>query len=104
VARRALGARYRPVVTVLADHDVVDAGPYRVVRHPMYLGSTLLCLGLTTTLGAGTRAGPAALAWLLPPLALLRRIAVEERVLAEALGDRYATYAHGRARLVPGVW
>jgi protein-S-isoprenylcysteine O-methyltransferase Ste14 len=100
LARRALGARYRPVVTVVADHDVVDGGPYRHVRHPMYLGSTLLCAGLAVALGTA----PTASAWLLPPLALLRRIAVEERVLAEALGDRYRDYAEGRARLVPGVW
>lgn len=100
LAHRALGRRYRPVVTVLADHEVEVHGPYRLVRHPMYAGSTLLCLGL----GAGLGTGPTALAWALPPVALLRRIAVEERVLAEALGERYERYAAGRARLVPGVW
>lgn len=98
--RRTLGATYRPVVTVLDHHEVVARGPYRVVRHPMYAGTAVLCLGLGTTVATW----PASLAWALPPLALLRRIRVEEEVLSRALGDRYEAYAGGRARLVPGVW
>lgn len=99
-ARRALGTGYRPVVTVVPGQAVVATGPYRLVRHPMYVGSVLMSLGAGTALGTG----PAALAWALPPVALLRRIQVEERVLAEVLGDRYEAYAAGRGRLVPGVW
>lgn len=98
--RRTLGTTYRPVVTVVEDQDVVDVGPYRFVRHPMYAGSTLLCLGVGAALGTV----PAAAAWALPPLALLRRIAVEEAVLAQALGARYDAFTRGRARLVPGMW
>ena len=98
--RRALAATYRPVVTVVAGHEVVAGGPYRLVRHPMYAGSTVLCAGVGIALGTV----PTAAAWTLPPLALLRRITVEEAVLAEALGDRYDAYARSRARLVPGVW
>lgn len=99
-ARRTLSDRYRPIITIVPDHDVVDTGPYAHVRHPMYLGGTLICLGIGTAAGTW----PAALAWLLPPAALVRRIEIEERVLADALGDRYRDYAAGRARLVPGVW
>jgi protein-S-isoprenylcysteine O-methyltransferase Ste14 len=98
--RRTLGPAYRPVVTVLDDHEVVVRGPYRIVRHPMYAGTTVLCLGLGATVGSW----PASLAWVLPPLALLRRIRVEEEVLSRSLGARYEAYAGGRARLVPGVW
>jgi protein-S-isoprenylcysteine O-methyltransferase Ste14 len=54
--RRSLGPAYRPVVTVLADHEVVRRGPYRVVRHPMYAGTTLLCVGVGD--GARHRAVP----------------------------------------------
>jgi protein-S-isoprenylcysteine O-methyltransferase Ste14 len=99
-ARRTLGAGYRPVVTVVAGQDVVTTGPYRLVRHPMYVGSALMCLGAGAVLGTV----PTALAWALVPVALVRRIVVEERVLAEALGARYEDYARGRARLVPGIW
>lgn len=98
--RGALAGAYRPVVTVVADHEVVERGPYRLVRHPMYAGSTLVCLGIGVALGTA----PVVAAWALPPLALLRRIVVEEAVLAEALGERWDAFAAPRARLVPGVW
>ena len=98
--RRTLGAAYRPVVTVLDDHEVVARGPYRVVRHPMYAGTAVLCAGVGTTVAAW----PGSVAWALPPLALLQRIRVEEEVLSRALGARYEAYAGGRARLIPGLW
>ena len=99
-ARRELGRAYRPVVTVVEQHRVVTGGPYRLVRHPMYLGGMLICLGNAVALGST----PAAAAWAVPPLALLRRIDVEERVLRAALGEEYATYAQAHSRLVPGIW
>jgi protein-S-isoprenylcysteine O-methyltransferase Ste14 len=37
-------------------------------------------------------------------IGLVRRIRVEERALLGELGERYASYASGRRRLVPYVW
>lgn len=99
-ARRTLGENYRPVVTVLDEHTVVERGPYRFVRHPMYSGSALICIGNGTALATW----PCFVAWTLPALALTRRIAVEERVLRNGLGERYTSYEASRARLVPGLW
>ncbi len=99
-ARNALARNYRPLVTIVEGHEVVDGGPYTLVRHPMYLGSTMICLGVAAALSTG----PTAVAWTLPPLALVRRITVEERALAAGLGERYETFAASRARLLPGLW
>lgn len=99
-ARYTLASTYRPVVTLVEGQQVVETGPYRFIRHPMYLGGVLMCAGTAAALGTA----PAAAAWLLPPAALVRRITVEERVLNEALGERYAAFARGRARLFPGIW
>lgn len=99
-ARSTLASNYRPVVTVVEDQEVVDHGPYTLVRHPMYLGTTMICLGVAAALSTG----PTAAAWALPPLALVRRIAVEERTLTAGLGERYEAFAASRARLVPGLW
>jgi protein-S-isoprenylcysteine O-methyltransferase Ste14 len=99
-ARRALATNYRPLVTVVDDHKIVVTGPYRFVRHPMYLGATLTCAGVAAALGT-----PATVAaWLLPPAALIKRILTEESVLSQAFGDAYGAFAESRARLVPGVW
>jgi protein-S-isoprenylcysteine O-methyltransferase Ste14 len=79
--------------TTLAPHGragalIVD-GPYRVSRNPMYLGLTLLYLGVTLATGA---------AWplLLLPLPLWvidrRVIPFEEQTLEGIFGDAYRAY------------
>lgn len=98
-AKRELGANYRPKLTVVEDHDVVATGPYRYVRHPMYSGASLICLGVATSV-----ASPASITWALPVTALIHRINVEESMLRSSLGDAYGDFTNGRSRLVPGVW
>lgn len=99
-ARQSLGRAYRPVVTVIEGQQVVASGPYRIVRHPMYTGAILMCIGIGGLFGTWVGLG----CWLLPPVALVRRIRVEETVLAQHLGPDYQRFADGRARLLPGVW
>jgi protein-S-isoprenylcysteine O-methyltransferase Ste14 len=100
-AAAVLGRFYRPVVAIQENHQVVSAGPYRVVRHPLYSGVLLTMVGIGLAFGNWVSL---AVCIVLPLGAYLRRIAVEERVLEAALGDAYRRYAQGRARLVPYVW
>lgn len=80
--------------------EVVTRGPYRTIRHPMYLGILVLFLCL----------GPALGSWyaLIPGLAIdvlfVVRTAKEDAMLREELAG-YQEYAERvRYRLVPGVW
>ena len=80
--------------------EVVTRGPYRFVRHPMYLGILVLFLCL----------GPALGSWyaLVPGLAIdvlfVVRTAKEDAMLREELAG-YDDYARRvRYRLVPGIW
>jgi protein-S-isoprenylcysteine O-methyltransferase Ste14 len=81
-------------------HQVVTGGPYRYVRHPMYLGIILLFPGMALFLGSWWALVPAILIAML----MVIRAALEDRTLrAELLG--YAEYAQRvRYRLLPGVW
>ena len=81
-------------------HRVVDAGPYRHVRHPMYSGVVVNMVGLCLWLGS-----TAALLAAVVPLGILAvRIVFEERLLRGQLAG-YGDYAKlVRWRLVPGVW
>jgi protein-S-isoprenylcysteine O-methyltransferase Ste14 len=100
-AVRALGDQFRRVVAVTPDQPLVTSGPYRWVRHPSYTGALLIFGGFGLALA---NALSLVVLVVLPGLAYLRRIRVEEEELETVLGERYLTYARGRARLVPSVW
>lgn len=96
-----LGRYFTYVVKVSADQAVVETGPYRFVRHPSYSGALLTAIGIGLSLRyalAPLFAGGFSL------IAYLIRIRVEERALAEGLGEPYRAYMARTKRLVPGVW
>jgi protein-S-isoprenylcysteine O-methyltransferase Ste14 len=96
-----LGRLFTTSVVVRPEQPVIASGPYRYVRHPAYLGVLTLFLGLGLALG--DLASVAALV-VLPAMAFVWRIRVEEAALRAELGSTYVEYAKGRARLIPGVW
>ena len=88
------------VIQVEAGQAVVSTGPYRVVRHPMYLVASVMFLFLPLALGSYF-ALPA-FAVLIPLLVL--RLLNEEKVLGRELPG-YAEYClRTRFRLIPLVW
>ncbi|HKW02417.1 MAG TPA: isoprenylcysteine carboxylmethyltransferase family protein [Vicinamibacterales bacterium] len=97
-ANRFLSARSR--IQTDRGHTVVQHGPYRFVRHPLYAARIVQIIGLALTLGSWLALVPAVLNALL----LVLRTALEDRMLtAELPGYReYATRVP--RRLVPGLW
>lgn len=81
-------------------HHVIQDGPYRIVRHPMYLGNLSLFLGLPLMLGSWWAYIPA----VLMALTFIYRTMQEDRFLRKNL-DGYAEFStRTRFRLIPGVW
>ncbi len=81
-------------------HYVVDTGPYRIVRHPGYVGMFAWILAFPLLLTSAWALLPTALAM----ISLLVRTVLEDRTLQKKLPG-YADYAaRVRWRLVPGVW
>lgn len=100
-AMRTLGRYFKYVVMVQEDHEVVQSGPYRLVRHPSYTGMIGGCFGMGLALGnwlSVVFAGGFALA------GFTWRLLTEERELAEALGQPYREYMTRTKRLIPGIW
>lgn len=81
-------------------HTVVQHGPYRFVRHPMYASRIVLTMGVALILGSWIALVPAVLIALL----LVLRTSLEDRLLTTELPG-YRQYAeHVPERLVPGLW
>lgn len=96
-----LGRFFTVDVVIEKDHEVVERGPFSVVRHPSYTGVLLAFLGFALTL----RNWAALLIILLPIFAVfVRRMNVEEEALSRALGSRYADYMRRTKRLVPLIY
>lgn len=91
-----------PVVRIQEERGqhVIDAGPYAIVRHPMYAGAMIYMLGMPLLLGS----------WyglLILPLifcALTVRIFIEEATLRKGIPGYGEYAARVRYRIVPGVW
>jgi protein-S-isoprenylcysteine O-methyltransferase Ste14 len=81
-------------------HTVCTTGPYRVVRHPGYLGFTLQTLAVPVLLGSAWSLLPAIIAGAL----LAVRTLLEDRVLQAELPGYREYAARVRWRLVPGIW
>jgi protein-S-isoprenylcysteine O-methyltransferase Ste14 len=79
--------------------EVVDHGPYRWVRHPLYTGEIVSSLGLTIAAGTLT----AACAWSILVALQIYRARQEEQILIGTL-PTYATYRTRTAALLPGVF
>jgi protein-S-isoprenylcysteine O-methyltransferase Ste14 len=102
----ALGLRENAFAAPVVKHQaergqrVVDTGPYRIVRHPMYAGAIPLMVGMPLWLGSIAAALLASV-----PLGILAlRTLAEERLLRRDLPG-YEDYARRvRWRLVPFVW
>lgn len=78
------------------DRGVVERGPYRFIRHPMYLGEMLSLLGLCVSANNTWNW----LALLMFIRLLMLRISAEERVI-----ENYARYKKFiRWRLIPWIW
>jgi protein-S-isoprenylcysteine O-methyltransferase Ste14 len=85
---------------VLPDvRGLVTRGPYRLVRHPLYLGELTAALGIA--LGA-QRWAPALGAWVVCLSLQLMRTMYEERSLRAEFPE-YAPYAERTKRLIPGL-
>ena len=100
-ARVTLGQYFTVILQVSPDQPVVAAGPYRLVRHPGYAGGMLASIGVG--LMSANWVGFAAMT-LLPLIAVVWRIRIEEGALIATLDNRYRSYAAGHKRLVPLVW
>jgi protein-S-isoprenylcysteine O-methyltransferase Ste14 len=90
------------LVRIQADrgHHVIDSGPYRFIRHPMYLGMIALNIAMPLLLGSYW----ALIVSALIVVVLVIRTALEDRTLHAELPGYPEYAARVRCRLLPGIW
>lgn len=99
-AIRSLGRYFTFTVALHPGQQLVERGPYRLIRHPSYTGSLVTIAGICLAMGNWLSLlgmAPAALGY-------AYRIRVEEEALVEGLGDEYRAYQHRTKRLVPYIF
>ncbi|HEY9087887.1 MAG TPA: isoprenylcysteine carboxylmethyltransferase family protein [Anaerolineaceae bacterium] len=93
-----LGRNWSPFLQMNLHARFVQVGPYRWVRHPMYLSVIITGIGVTL-LTANWLVG---VVFLLPALySAAVRIPAEEKLLLGVFGDNYRAYQQRTARLFP---
>ena len=98
-ASRSLGPSLTPYPRPGEPASLVERGPYRLVRHPMYLGGVLFFAGLSLAFSPWALAGTIVLGavWAL-------KSSVEERFLVERYPGYEAYCRRTRFRLLPFVY
>jgi protein-S-isoprenylcysteine O-methyltransferase Ste14 len=99
-AAQALGSQLRIDASLSTDHQLIRTGPYRFVRHPVYL--SFLCLMLGTGLMITT--------WPLMAVAMAIflcgteiRVHVEDAMLAARFGGEFDAYRRSVSAYLPGL-
>jgi protein-S-isoprenylcysteine O-methyltransferase len=98
-AMQHLGRYYSRTLRVQDEQHIIDDGPYRIVRHPGYLGSILVWVGAELAINAVL----AVITAIALVVVYSRRIDAEEAMLS-AWNPRYQDYQRHSRRLIPGIW
>lgn len=88
------------IIEVEKGQKIISSGPYAMVRHPMYLGESLLILLTPLALGSYWALIPAL--FIIP--ILVARIRNEEQILESELKGYQEYMQQIKFRLIPGIW
>jgi len=94
-----LGKHFSHSLRIIQNHQIIDFGPYKYIRHPAYTGTFLLLIGISWTFF--THIGLFLLLFFLPMLFL--RITREEQILISHFGSQYKIYRNKTKYIIPFV-
>jgi protein-S-isoprenylcysteine O-methyltransferase Ste14 len=98
-ARTTLGGNWSSNVVIKEDHELIERGPYRYVRHPIYSGMILMLLGIVILWGGAT----GLILLVAVAVGLWVKLRKEERVLGRHFPETYPRYKARVKALIPFV-
>jgi protein-S-isoprenylcysteine O-methyltransferase Ste14 len=98
-ARRTLGSSWSATVETKEKQEIVQIGPYRYIRHPMYTGFLTMVLG--STIAYGHLLGVLILAVFIAGFCV--KATQEESILKRTIGHTYEEYWHRTKAFIPFI-
>jgi protein-S-isoprenylcysteine O-methyltransferase Ste14 len=96
-----LGKNFTATVKITEEHELIKTGPYKIIRHPSYLGAFIAIIGCPVFLNDTYTIFISCIAMV---IAYYFRITVEEKTLSNHFGKYYEDYKKNTYRLVPLIW
>ena len=88
-------------VAKIENHELIENGLYKRIRHPGYLGQLIIFAGISTSLSNWL----SVLLMIIPVLVgYLYRIKTEERFMVENMGQKYIDYQKRTKKLIPWIY
>ena len=88
-------------VTEIENHELIEAGLYKNIRHPGYLGQLIIFTGIATSMSNWL----SVLFMIIPVLSgYIYRINVEEKFMVRQMGQKYSDYQKRTKRLIPVIF
>jgi protein-S-isoprenylcysteine O-methyltransferase Ste14 len=100
-AARRLGKQWSLTARVVEGHTLIQDGPYRFVRNPIYTGMFGMLLATGIASGQWIALLVASAVFI---LGTYIRVRSEEQLLREAFGSEFEKYEHKVSALIPGVY
>lgn len=97
-AIKVLGRFFTSKVHIQSDHQLVNNGPYRILRHPSYTGAWVSALGISTFMQS--RYGLVFCIFIYFPI-YIYRIECEEKALKEKFPSAYGEYQQKTSKMFP---
>jgi protein-S-isoprenylcysteine O-methyltransferase Ste14 len=96
----ALGKQWRLEAALSADHELIQKGPYSIVRHPIYTSMFCIFVALALMLGSWWTAAIGAVIFF---FGTEIRVRAEERLLKGRFGTNFDAYRKRVPAYIPGV-
>lgn len=100
-AINTLKQHFTYVVTKIENHELIETGLYKVIRHPGYLGQLFIFIGTAVSFSNWLSVLSMTIA---VSIGYLYRIRIEERFMVEQMGQKYPDYQNRTKKLIPFVY
>ena len=96
-----LKQQFTYTVTKIENHELIENGLYKIIRHPGYLGQLIIFLGISVSLSNWL-----SVIFMIVPVfcGYIYRIVVEEKFMIKQMGQLYIDYQKRTKRLIPMIY